>query len=149
MILEIFYFSRSGWLRSTKKVDEDGIFETTSQVEEGEAPKIINTDQDIKGASRLEWNIENLPLVLTGVCTIDSEDVVELRRISIMVVDDNEYLEDNIPSVGVPVTEGELYDGNIWVADGIDPRKASNRYRSGPKLPFVSPSIVTSLTLLD
>ena len=61
-----------------KDGDEEGIFETTSQVEEGAAPRIINTDQDTERASRLEGNIKNLPSVITGGCTIDSEDVVEL-----------------------------------------------------------------------
>ena len=31
--------------------DEEGIFGTTSKVEEGAAPRIINTDQDIERAS--------------------------------------------------------------------------------------------------
>ena len=39
--------------------------------------------------------------------------------------------------------------GRFWVDDGIYPRKASNHHHSGPKLPSVSPSIVTNLTLLD
>ena len=55
-----------------KEGDEEGIFETKSQVEEGAAPRIINTDQDTERASRLEGNIKNLPLVLTGGCTIHS-----------------------------------------------------------------------------
>ena len=61
----------------------------------------------------------------------------------------NKPLEENIPSVGDPVTEGELYDGQVWVDDGIDPRKAANHHRSGTKLMVVSSSIVTNLTLLD
>ena len=75
-----------------KEGDEEGIFETTSQVEEGEAPRIINTDQYTEKASRLEGNIENLPLVLTGGHTIDSEDVVELHRIGITGVGNNDPL---------------------------------------------------------
>ena len=47
------------------------------------------------------------------------------------------------------MTEGGLYDGQFWGYDGIDTSKASNHHRSGPKLPSVSPSIVTNLTLLD
>ena len=39
---------------------------------------LINTEK----ASRLEGNIENLPSVLTGGHTIDSEDVVEIHRIA-------------------------------------------------------------------
>ena len=65
---------------------------------------IINTDQDTERASRLEGNIKNLPLVLTGGRTIDSEDVVDLWRIGITVVENNDPLEKNIPSVGAPVT---------------------------------------------
>ena len=61
-----------------KEGDEEGIFETTSQVEEGEAPRIINTDQDTERAYQLEGNIKNLPSFLTGGCTINSEDVVEI-----------------------------------------------------------------------
>ena len=61
-----------------KEGDEEVIFETTSQVEERAAPRIINTHQDTERASRLEGNIKNLPSVITGGCTIDSEDVVEL-----------------------------------------------------------------------
>ena len=99
--------------------------------------------------SRLEGGIEKLPLVLTGGCTIDSEDIPELRSIRVTVVDDNDPLEDNIPYVGSPVTEGGLYDGQVWVGDGINPRKAENHHRSGPKLPSVSPSIISNLTLLD
>ena len=61
-----------------KEDDEEEIFETTSQVEEGAAPRIINTDQDTEIESQLEGNIKNLPLVITGGRTIDSDDVVEL-----------------------------------------------------------------------
>ena len=74
---------------------------------------------------------------------------MELRRICVTVVDDNKPLEENTPSVGAPVTYMDLYYGQVWVDDGIYPRKASNHHRSGPKLPSVSPSIVTNLTLLD
>ena len=65
------------------------------------------------------------------------------------MVDHNENLEENIPSVGAPVTEGGLYDWKFWLDYGIDPRKAANHYRYGPKLLSVSPYIVTNLTLLD
>ena len=96
----------------------------------------------------MEWNIKNLPSVLTGGRTINSEDVVELWRIGITVVDDNETLEENIPYVGAPVTEGGIYDGQVWGDDGIDTSKASNHHHSGLKLPIITPSIVTNLTLL-
>ena len=51
----------------------------------------------------MEGNIENLPSFLTGGRTIDSEDVAEIWRIRITVVDDNNPLEYNIPSVGLHV----------------------------------------------
>ena len=98
--------------------------------------------------SILEGDIRNLPLVITGGCTINPEDVVELWHIGILVVDNNYHLEENIPSVGAPVTDWGLYDGQVWGDDGIDPRKAANHHRSGPKLPSFSPSILTDLTLL-
>ena len=47
------------------------------------------------------------------------------------------------------MTEGELYYEQAWGGDGIDPRKAANHHRSGPKLPSVSSSIVTNLTFLE
>ena len=74
---------------------------------------------------------------------------MELQHINITVVDDNNTLDENIPYVGAPVTEGEIYDGKVWGDDGIDPRKASTHHLFGPKLPSVSPSIVTNLNLLD
>ena len=74
---------------------------------------------------------------------------MELRRISITVVDDDDSLGVTIPSVGAPVTEVGLYDGQVWGDDGIYPRKVSNHHHSGPKLLIVSPSIFTNLTLLD
>ena len=40
-----------------KEGDEEGIFETTLQVEEVVAPSIVNTDQDTERASLLEGNI--------------------------------------------------------------------------------------------
>ena len=52
----------------------------------------------------MEGNIKNLPLVLTGGRTLNSEDVVELWRIGITVVDVNDPLEESIPYVGAPVT---------------------------------------------
>ena len=73
---------------------------------------------------------------------------MELRRINITVVGDNDTLEENITSVGAPVTEGGLYDGKFWGYDEIYPRKVANHHRSVPKLPSVSPSIVKNLTLL-
>ena len=85
----------------------------------------------------MEGNIKNLPLVLTGGHKINSEDVV----------DDNEPLEENIPSVGAPVTEGGIHDGQVWGDYGIDQSKASNHHHSGPKIPSVSPSDVPNLTL--
>ena len=61
----------------------------------------------------------------------------------------NETLEESIHYVGAPVTEGDLYNGQVWGDDGIDPRKLANHHRYGPKLPSVRPSIVTNLTLLE
>ena len=84
--------------------DYEGIFETISQVEEVEVPRIINTYQDTEKGSELEGTIKDLPSVLAGSCTIDSDDVMEIQVISIMVVEDNETLEENIPSVVTPVT---------------------------------------------
>ena len=95
----------------------------------------------------MEGNIKNSPLVITGGRTINSEDVVKLRNIGIMVVDNNDPLEENIPYVGAPVTEGGLCDWQVWGYDGINPRKGANQYRYGPKIPSVVPSIVTNLTL--
>ena len=76
----------------------------------------------------MEGDIKKLPSVLTGGCTIDSEDVAELQRIGITVVDHNKPLKENIHSVGAPVTEGELYDGHVWGDDRIDPRKAEKHH---------------------
>ena len=58
-------------------------------------------------------------------------------------------LEETIPYVGNTVTDGELYDGQVWGDDGIDTSKAANHHHSSLKLPRISPSIVTNLTLLD
>ena len=85
--------------------DEEVIFETTLQVEEGEAPSIINIYQDTEGVSLLEGNIKTLPSVLTVGRTIYLEDIVELWRIDIAVVDNNETLEEKIRSIGAPVTK--------------------------------------------
>ena len=52
----------------------------------------------------MEGNIENLPSFLTGGHTINSEDVAELQLIVIIMVDNNDLLEENIPSVGALVT---------------------------------------------
>ena len=128
---------------------EEGIFETTSQAEEGEDPSIINTYQYTEISSRLEGNIEKLPSFITGGRRIDSEDVMEIWSIGINVVDDNDPLEENISSVGYPVNEGDLYDEQVWGDDGIDARKVTNYHRSGTKLLSVIPSIVTNLTILD
>ena len=46
------------------------------------------------------------------------------------------------------MTEGGVYDGKVWGDDGIDTRKVVNHHFSVPKLPSVSLSIVTNLTLL-
>ena len=73
---------------------------------------------------------------------------MELWHIGITVVDDNQPLEENIPSVGYPVTERELYDGQVCVEDWIDPMKKSNHHCSGLKLPSIIPSIVTNLKVL-
>ena len=64
-------------------------------------------------------------------------------------MDQNKPLEENRPSFGAPVTEGGVYYCQVWVDDGIHPRKLANHHRSGPKLMIVSPSIFTNLTLLD
>ena len=47
------------------------------------------------------------------------------------------------------MTEGGIYDGKVWVDDGINPRKTANHHRSGPNLLSVIPFIATNLTLLD
>ena len=65
-----------------------------------------------------------------------------------MVVKHNNTLEDNIPSVGSPVTEGKIYDRHIWGDDGINPRKPANHHCSGTKLLSVRPSTITNLTPL-
>ena len=52
-----FLFVKHRMASIDKEGDEEGIFETTSQVEEGEAPRIINTYQDIERKSLLEGNI--------------------------------------------------------------------------------------------
>ena len=98
----------------------------------------------VEKMSVLGWNKS-----LTGGRTIDSEDVVELWRIGIPVVENNDSLEESIPSVSAPVTEGELYNGQIWGYDGTEPRKALNHHQYGLKLLSVIPSIVTNLKLLD
>ena len=47
------------------------------------------------------------------------------------------------------MTGGETYGGQVWGYDEIDTNKLSNHHHSGPKLPSVSPTIVTNLALLD
>ena len=74
---------------------------------------------------------------------------MELRRIGIAVVYNNEPMEENIPYVGSPVTGGGLYDEQVWRDNGIDPRKAANQHLSGPKILSIIPSIVTNLNILD
>ena len=143
-----FSFFKQRVVSIHKKGDEEVILETISQVGDGSATRIINTYQDTEIVSLLEGNIKNLPLVNTGGCTINSEDVVELWRDSITVVDNNKPLEDNTPFVGSPVTEGEIYDSQVWGDDGINSGKVVNRHLSGPKIPIASPYIVTNLTLL-
>ena len=54
----------------------------------------------------MEGNIEKLSSVITCGRTINSEDVTELQRIGITVVDNNYPLEENITYVGAPVNEG-------------------------------------------
>ena len=54
-----------------------------------------------------------------------------LRRIGIIVVDNNEPLEENIPSIHVIVTDGVLYDGKVWGDYSIDPSKVENHHLSG------------------
>ena len=41
-----FLFAKQRMVSIEKEVDEEGIYETTSQVEEGGVPRIINTDED-------------------------------------------------------------------------------------------------------
>ena len=65
-------------------------------------------------------------MVISGGRTIDSEDFAELWHIRITVVDHNDPPEENIPSIGNPVTDRELYDGQVWEDYGIDPRKLEN-----------------------
>ena len=65
-------------------------------------------------------------MVISGGRTIDSEDFAELWHIRITVVDHNDPQEENIPSIGNPVTDRELYDGQVWEDYGIDPRKLEN-----------------------
>ena len=72
-----------------------------------------------------------------------------LCSFGITVLDDTKPLEENIPYVGAPVNEGGVYDGQVWVNDGIDPRKATNYHHYGPKIMSVSPSIFNTITLLD
>ena len=88
-------------------------------------------------------------MVIKFGITIYSEDVKKLWLIRITVVDNNDILEENIPSVGAPVTEGGIYDGQVWVDYRINPRKATNHHNYGPKIPSVSLYIVSNLTLLD
>ena len=57
---------------------------------------------------------------------------MELWRIGIMVVENNEPLEENIPSVGATVTEGEICDGQVWGDNSIDTIEVLNHHRSGP-----------------
>ena len=52
-----FLFVKQRIASINKEGDEEVIFETTSQVEEGEYPRIINTYQDIERNSLLEGNI--------------------------------------------------------------------------------------------
>ena len=78
--------SITGLVSINEKDDEEEIFETTSQVEEGVDTRIINTDQYTERANHLEGKFENLPFVLTGGRTIDLEDVVELWRIGTTTV---------------------------------------------------------------
>ena len=142
-----FLFVKHRMVSIDEEGDEEGIFKKISKFEEGEAPRIINTYQDTKRESRLEGNTRNLTLILIGGCTIYSEDVVELRSISIAVVEYNDPLEENIPSVGAPVNEGDLYDRQVCGYYGIYTRKASNHHRYCPKLPSVRTSIITNLPL--
>ena len=87
-------------------------------------------------------------MVLTGGRTIDSEGVAEHWRIGIIVVYDSNPIGGNIPSFVAQVTGVGFYYEQVWLDGGIDPSKVPNHYRSGPKLPIISPSIVTNLTLL-
>ena len=46
------------------------------------------------------------------------------------------------------MTDGYIYDGQVWGDDGINTRKAANRHHSGLMLPSVRPFIITNLTRL-
>ena len=123
-----FLFFKKRMVLINEETDEEGVFETTAQIEEIADPMIFNIYQDTDREYHLEGNFENLRLVLRCGCTINSEDVVDIWHIGITVVDDSQTLQYNIPYVGDPVTEGELYDWQVWVDGGIDPRKAANHY---------------------
>ena len=68
---EYFLFVKHQIVLIDEEDDMEVIFATTSKAEEGEAPNIINKDQDTERASWLEGNIKNLPLVCTSGRTID------------------------------------------------------------------------------
>ena len=51
------YFFKQRKVSINEEVDEEGIFETTLQVEEVVAPSIVNTYQNTERASLLEGNI--------------------------------------------------------------------------------------------
>ena len=67
-----FLFVKQRMILIDEEGDEEVIFETISQFEEGADPRIINTDQDTERAYQLEGNIKNLPLVITGGRKINS-----------------------------------------------------------------------------
>ena len=64
-------------------------------------------------------------------------------------MDHNDPPEENIPSVGDPVTRGGVYNEEVWEDDGINPSKAAKRRRYVPKLLSFIHSVVTNLTLSD
>ena len=53
-----FLFVKQRMVSIDEESDEEKFFVTSSQVEEGAAPRIINTDQETERSSRLEGNIE-------------------------------------------------------------------------------------------
>ena len=103
---EYFLFVKHQIVLIDEEDDMEVIFATTSKAEEGEAPNIINKDQDTERASWLEGNIKNLPLVLTGGRTINSEDVVELWCIGMTVVEDKIPWSRTYPMLALQLPRG-------------------------------------------
>ena len=73
-----FLFVKQKMVLINKEDDEEGIFETTSQFEEGAAQRLINTYKGTEISSQLKEDTKNIPSVIIDGCTNDSENVVEL-----------------------------------------------------------------------